>query len=234
MDCQHTTERIQAWLDGTLADDERAALHAHLAECPHCRAESEEWQALQHALRNLPAPAPPADLTERLWAEHPRRHHPGWIVAAAASLVLALLVGPFLIPGVRDAAEPEQRVASVQLPVDGSETVQLSLSSPRDLQQVQLTLVLPEHLALEGHPGQRVIRWKTDLLAGANRLSLPLKARGSGDGEFITRIQYGDESEEMRVRVTTSTPPSGQSRRESMHSFTLARQTTFARSHDHA
>lgn len=234
MDCRQANEHIQAWLDGGLADDELAALQSHLEHCPRCREASREWAALQRALRELPAPEPPPDLTERLWAGQPRRRHYSWSVAAAAGLVLALVLTPFLVPDGREAPDGRQPVASLQVPADGNRTLQLSLSSPQDLEQVELTLVLPDNLALEGYPGQQVLRWKTDLLAGDNRLSLPLEARTAGGGDLIARIEHNGESEEMRVHVTTAAPPSGQGRSGVPHSFILATRVTTARSHCHA
>jgi mycothiol system anti-sigma-R factor len=37
MECPEVTERLWEYLDGELAAKEAAAVHLHLAGCPHCR-----------------------------------------------------------------------------------------------------------------------------------------------------------------------------------------------------
>jgi anti-sigma factor RsiW len=54
--------RLSAYHDGELADEERAALQAHLCRCPACAAELERLRRLSHLLQNagrvkMPAPA---------------------------------------------------------------------------------------------------------------------------------------------------------------------------------
>lgn len=68
---------IAACVDGTLAGDERARVHAHLAECADCRAEVVE---VTHVVRTAPAVR--------------RSTRRFWIPAAAAAAVVLLWVAP--------------------------------------------------------------------------------------------------------------------------------------------
>jgi anti-sigma factor RsiW len=45
-------DRLQDWLDGDLDAADTAALQAHMADCPMCRARADELQALDQSLRS--------------------------------------------------------------------------------------------------------------------------------------------------------------------------------------
>lgn len=61
-------ERIEAYLEGKLAEGDRAVLESHLVDCPRCQAELEEWQGLFFALNSLPQLEPSADFVDRVMA----------------------------------------------------------------------------------------------------------------------------------------------------------------------
>jgi hypothetical protein len=63
------TDRLSEYLDGELADAERAALETHLARCAACTAVLADLTALVGAARALPDRAPARDL----WPELARR-----------------------------------------------------------------------------------------------------------------------------------------------------------------
>ncbi len=227
MNCEHTNKLMQEWLDGSLAGQPLAKFQQHLQGCANCAAKAQEWQALQAGLRNLPAPAVPADLNRRLGlVPAVRKTHKALPMALAASLLLALVGLPWMLSQddsvSRGYDASETVTAQVQLPLHASETLQLVVSSASDLKQIQLTLELPPHLELKGFPKQHIVSWKTDFLAGNNRLSLPLTAKRAGSGELIARIQIAGKSKELRVRINTPQEPPRQGRRDSKTLFTLA------------
>ena len=112
---------VAGWVLGSLSEDERQAFEQHLASCPSCRRELDELRdlpvLLQEAERVAPGTAePPPDLEARVLGaiarepDHgaerapqirpvpparPRRPvwRPGWVVAAAAALVLVFAGG---------------------------------------------------------------------------------------------------------------------------------------------
>ncbi|MEJ7651094.1 MAG: zf-HC2 domain-containing protein [Nakamurella sp.] len=112
------------WLAiGRVEDAERSRLEAHLDGCAACRAELADLVATTGRLalvdpdRLDDQPAPPADLGDRvitaaLRSGHPRRRT-GWLVAAAAAVVLALggLGGWLLRPVPQVATVPLEPVA---------------------------------------------------------------------------------------------------------------------------
>ncbi|WP_300672486.1 anti-sigma factor [Desulfoluna sp.] len=64
---EHPHEKtLHAYVDRTLDRQREAALHAHLAQCPRCRAEVNELTRLFDEFKHLPAPAPNRELTTRI------------------------------------------------------------------------------------------------------------------------------------------------------------------------
>ena len=129
--CREWRESLGAYALGHLGADERAGLEAHLEGCPACRAEVVSLQGvatlLPHAdpARFGPAPQPPKDLGERIFAslgserreQHRRRRLRfgfafGGAAAALAVAVLALVV----FTGGSGAGEPEQHVRFSDVP----------------------------------------------------------------------------------------------------------------------
>lgn len=123
---EYRQEQLSAALDGMLAPEEQAALHAHLAECETCARELEELRHVRMLLRAVPEPAlprsfllptegelaaprSPARLAERATATNvtplrqPTRRASRtlqvtrWIGTIAAVLGMALFLGTILV-----------------------------------------------------------------------------------------------------------------------------------------
>src|SRR5581483_308827 len=106
MTCGSVKQRVSAYLDGVLPDQERQLLRNHMAQCRECALESEQYQRVREALRSLPAVAPPADLTTRLrvTASKARMQSFGstrWSrLRDRVDLVLSNLMRPLAVPAV--------------------------------------------------------------------------------------------------------------------------------------
>ncbi len=93
---------LAAWRDGTLSTAEAARIAAHVPGCSACRAELATYEALDAALRHVPAPEPDGRLwravASNLTDERRQQRHPGisarrlasGLVALAAVLLLGL------------------------------------------------------------------------------------------------------------------------------------------------
>lgn len=62
------TEMLEAYVEGTLEDADRAVIESHLAGCPECATEVEEWEALFDLLAALPHLEPTATFADRIMA----------------------------------------------------------------------------------------------------------------------------------------------------------------------
>ena len=107
--CETIQEKISAFIDGELCDNDRLALMAHLADCPQCKAYFEDQLAIHEAMAELEEAAP-AGFAQGVMARvaatkqekrRPARHWTRW-AAAAACCALAVL-GVFATGG-RDTA----------------------------------------------------------------------------------------------------------------------------------
>lgn len=61
-----TAERVQAFLDDALSQDESAEVQEHAMFCPRCQAEIETWQLLYSDLENLPELSPAPNFRDRV------------------------------------------------------------------------------------------------------------------------------------------------------------------------
>lgn len=100
-------ERLEALVEGTLGEADRAVLESHVEGCPACRTEVHELGALFAALSNLPRLAPAEGFMKRVLAAVPvarpwwaratgwlgrlvPRTTPGWVLAAIVASLPAL------------------------------------------------------------------------------------------------------------------------------------------------
>ena len=87
--------RVTGWVDGALPEAERVEMESHVAACAACSAQADAERTIGQALRTLPRPELPRQLSARVrrGARKPvalRRRV--WVPALAAMLALALWV----------------------------------------------------------------------------------------------------------------------------------------------
>ncbi len=118
--------RLDEYLDGELAEAERAVVEAHLASCAACRTELEQSRKLEKVLRSVPAgAAPDADrFVASVRARSRRSSEARWALAAAVLIAavglttFALREGPVDVRAelvkysVKPTAEIENRIRS--------------------------------------------------------------------------------------------------------------------------
>lgn len=77
-----TTEKLQGYVEDSLAAADRAILESHLNSCAVCNGEVEEWRSLFSVLKTLPQMEPSKDFVNRVMA-NVKLPDP-WYVRAAA------------------------------------------------------------------------------------------------------------------------------------------------------
>jgi hypothetical protein len=113
--CRSRRDDIGAYLLGSLNDDRRAALMAHLDGCPACRAELHELEGVVQLLpladpvRRAERPVPPAGLGETIFRRiaHERRlqrRKSRTLAAAVAAAAAVIAIGVFAV-----ATEDDER-----------------------------------------------------------------------------------------------------------------------------
>lgn len=89
-----TPDRLEAYVDGSLADADRAVLESHIVSCGRCEAEVEEWRALFAALSSLPHVEPTAGFADRVMAGvHVHQPWPARVAALLRRLVPTTTAG---------------------------------------------------------------------------------------------------------------------------------------------
>ena len=109
----HPYEQLADLVDGTLDEDDRAGVQAHLDTCASCREDVAHASAGREAARSLPRDTAPADLHRRVIVAAGGRGHaaPTWYrwagVAAAAAVVVAIAIALPNVGGGNKGAEED-------------------------------------------------------------------------------------------------------------------------------
>jgi hypothetical protein len=115
MSCDRFANAIDELVDGTLSDDGRRALEAHLGDCAACRTLVADLQAIRQAAGALEPLAPPPAVWARVSsgiAAPPRRGFAAffvqspWLAAAAVVVVAAGVTAALLVGGPGPAPAP--------------------------------------------------------------------------------------------------------------------------------
>lgn len=117
--CREVRDNLAAYQDGEMAEEERAAIEAHLRLCDACRCEAEALAALRRRLKalrredaNLPLPAHVWDNAARAWQQQDARGRGRFPVRLALITVCLYLVayGAVFAQWKRAADFPAQAV----------------------------------------------------------------------------------------------------------------------------
>lgn len=201
MDCRTLRENLDALEQGTLDAELFARADAHLRQCRACQAFRSDIAMLRRALRTAPLPAVPEDLTERAMLRIAgRRRVPAAAIAASLVAAVALVTGLLMgVPGTPD--EPAVATSGQWQ----NRTVHLSVNAPAPMDAVRFRVELPTAVEVRGHPGRRTLEWTDDLVAGANRLSIPLVLMNGREGELIASLEHEGRVKTMRIPIHQAT-----------------------------
>lgn len=211
MKCKDTDRHIDDYLDKQLNPDDRFAFEQHISKCESCAQKVEFASSLLSGLSDLPVPEPSANFEHRVFTEvrrqhreHQQQHHgfrfaTGFATAAVASLAIWFVSSVYITP---DPLVEQAQVVSVAM--NEAQTVRLMFDSQVDIEQVTLSIGLPDNMQLAGYPGHKELTWQTSLQKGQNILALPVKAVGYGQGELLAKLNYGDKVKIFRVVLKTT------------------------------
>lgn len=196
MNCQQFDHGLDDYLDGELSAEQARHFTGHSDQCERCRHVLAQAQALQQALQTMPAPPVAEDYAQRqfqrLWAEQKYETRPKGLrhlfhPALAASLLLGILLGGGMMQWW-SSSSPSLMTQPVMVNLHDTREVRFVVNARSDLQGARVTIRIPGHMELEGYPGRHELSWTTNLKAGANLLSLPLRASDLGSGEVVMVI----------------------------------------------
>lgn len=118
--------------------------------------------------------------------------------ARRAAIAWALLVPGYTptIPELEAATTPQVTLALYE-PHD----VNIAVDTPSPLADAEIRVVLTGAIELDGFANQRELRWRTNLDAGANQLTLPIIATGTGGGQLLVEVHHGQKRRTFVVDV---------------------------------
>lgn len=195
MKCENAMELLSGSPEHGAAEARRAATE-HAAACHDCRAALAALHTLRTAaLAAVPPPragaferaihaatrTPPvaANRRQTFWAGM------GLGAALAAGIAFAIvMLGPVSRPDALSSAP------QLSLAVNELRNVDIMVNSPETLADAEVHVVLSGPIGLSGYEGRRELRWRTDLEAGPNQLTLPVVATGDGNGQLLVEILH--------------------------------------------
>lgn len=119
MECDSLSRYVDLFLDGELADRERAEVEQHLRSCPTCREAVQRESRFRDSLREtMRAMRAPSSLREQVTArirEGAGARTPRWVptLAYAAGIAAVAALGYALVATTLSTPEPEQRVLAI-------------------------------------------------------------------------------------------------------------------------
>jgi anti-sigma factor RsiW len=208
MKCQDIENKLVDIVSGKLAPTELEDCRQHIAHCVACDEVMRGVEGLAQ-LRNRDPGTPPTGLFETVSARLERRADQNtagkrfWTgttfggVVAASLFALALTVGWIQLP----ANAPDQAAPEFMVALSESRDLSVAIETEHALANATITVTLSGGVELAGYTGQRQLSWKADLVAGVNRLTLPVKATGIAGGQVIVQLAHLDSEQVLVVGV---------------------------------
>jgi hypothetical protein len=99
------------------------------------------------------------------------------------------------------AQAPTDNIISISL--QEPTNVTLAFHAAKAVQGATITISLSDNLELAGYQNRQTLEWKTDLLAGDNVLTLPVKALSVQQGKIVARVSHSNlvKSIELKLNV---------------------------------
>ena len=214
MQCEEVRPRLDAYVDGELAADERALLHEHVDGCPECSSEIAELAELRAGIRqSAPIYTAPEELRSRIRFALRREaaanapaapRAPGWL-AYAASILLAVAVGSggtFLIVGERQQDVIAGEIIDSHLrSLLGTHLTDVASSDQHTVKPwfAGRSNVSPPAVDLGGE-GFPLVGGRLDLIAGRPVPALVYRRRDHVINLFVLPASTGDRGEALTRR----------------------------------
>lgn len=209
MNCTTIAELIPALVAGELSSNLAAECEQHIRQCAECRDAMLGAESLS-LLRERPVERAPDGMLKRVAAElgtvpAAQRRRGFWLgtafggTAVAALLALAFALG-WIGPAVEEGDGPAEFVVAMGEP----RNMDVAIETDRALAGANISIVLSGGIELDGYGHRRELSWTTDLEAGINRLSLPVRAIDAAGGRMVVRLDHPDSEQVFVVRLKTT------------------------------
>jgi hypothetical protein len=203
MRCEDIEDLLDEHADGALTASRQREVDAHLATCEDCNT---AWRAAGVLRRHgaLPTPVPSAALIAIIAAMRqpmgvPKRRS-RWAAAVGGALAAGIALGAFDYYRSH-VDDPVRAVPSLTMSLHETRDVSVTIDAPEAFMDVEVRVLLAGGIELEGFGGRRELKWKTDLEAGINRLTLPVVASDSSGGKLLVAVAVGDKQRAFVMEI---------------------------------
>lgn len=217
MNCQETQSFIDDYLDGLLNPIQAESLAAHCEQCSDCAESLAQNQQFRQLLKNASVPPPSAGFVDHALHQavhqatqkieqntgptHHDFHRQGFIKgfgsAIAAGLALWAVVSLFPMQqgtqtqtSIENLAQNSQKEGAISIALYEATSIKLAFNAAQAVQGATITISLSDNLELVGYQNHQTLEWKTDLVAGDNVLTLPVKALNPQQGKIIAQVSH--------------------------------------------
>ena len=209
MSCKLVEVNFDEYLSGELPVKDAVLIKNHVHQCEICQRSINEHQKYLSKMKAFSASLAPRNdlaLTIRRAKQEAKRSHQknfsygnffqGFV--AASLLVFAfVLFGKFNAPINVNLMTSDRHLVK--------HDVHVLIYVPTDIDDAQLALKLPEYMALSGYEDMQTIKWKTNLVEGANQLVLPVYLEPGVDLNkkhmIAASIGYKNKTKEFQLYV---------------------------------
>lgn len=207
MKCEEIVELAQSGETAVLEEIERQHATDHVSGCRTCQDAIRAMDALRW-LKDRPVEPSSDDLFRRTLGaitDSPatrRRRSAFWLgtgvggAVAASFFALALSLGFFGVPVDQGSATAEFLVS-----MDETRNLNIAIDASSDLVDAEVSVSFYGGIEMDGYTQQRHLSWQTDLAAGVNKLSLPIKALDDTGGQIIVRLEHPKSRQEFLVNL---------------------------------
>ena len=209
MNCREFNLNIDDYIENSLNDKLAQAARAHIEACTACRHRFENRLQMKKSLAEMPIPKMRDGFADQAihsatQPEDASRHSkssPKFRWAFGAGFATAVAAGFAVWFFVNTFSDNKQDLQALNIQLHELKTVKILFESPQPMNNAKVSLLLSENIAIDGYTDKRMLTWSTKLKAGKNVLTLPVRALGVGNGELVTRVEFGGKSKLIRFSV---------------------------------
>lgn len=212
MNCRELNLHIDDYIENSLNDKLAQAARTHIEGCKACRHRFENRLQMKKSLSEIPVPAMREGFadeviqsaTQSTNTSHQSSSPPQfrWAFGAGFATAVAAVFAVWFF--VSTFSAPKQELQALNIELHELKTVKILFESPQPMNNAKVSLLLSENIAIEGYSDKKMLSWSTKLKAGKNVLTLPVRALGEGNGELITRVEFGGKSKLIRFSVNVN------------------------------
>jgi len=206
MNCESVIEQLIR-AEGSNDELEMRKLQTHLETCESCE---DEWRAVKalHMVKSRPAMDQREGFYESVIRNstrielHPAGRSRFWAGAAFGGVIAAGIMIAVLTIGVLDTEPGGSNAGSViTMALGEPHDVNIAIDAERNLPNTVVNVTLSGGFEIVGFGERQTLSWRTDLVKGINKLTLPISAIGPGAGQLLVRLEHEGTERVFRLQL---------------------------------